>query len=55
MASENHQTHHIWENTDDNRREELVRKIENAIGRLSTKELEALLYDMFSKGYVEEY
>lgn len=46
---------HFWDNTDDVRREELIRKIEAAVGRLTTKELEALLYDMFSKGYVEEY
>lgn len=39
---------------DDYRREELIRKIEDAVKHLSTKELEALAYDMFTRGYIDE-
>ena len=42
---------------DDNdyKREELIRKIEHAVEHLTTKELEALSYDMFTKGYIDTY
>lgn len=36
------------------KRDELVRKIEHAVERMSLKELEALSYDMFTKGYLDE-
>lgn len=36
------------------KREELIRKIENAIKHLTTKELEALSYEMFTRGYLDE-
>lgn len=41
---------------DDNeyRRNELIRKIEHAVEHMTLKELEALSYDMFTKGYIEE-
>ena len=39
---------------DDTRRHELISKIEHAIGNMSLSELEALSYDMFTKGYIEE-
>lgn len=38
----------------DYRREELIRKINHAIERMTLKELEALSYDIFTKGYIEE-
>lgn len=42
-------------NDDDNyKRDELVRKIEHAVEHMSLKELEALAYDMFTKGYINE-
>lgn len=42
---------------DDNeyRREELISKIEHAIRHLTLKELEALSYEMFTRGYIDEY
>ena len=42
--------------SDDNeyKRLELVRKIERAVERMTLKELEALSYDMFTKGYIED-
>ena len=45
-------TNHI---SDDNeyRRTEMIHKIERAVERMTTKELEALAYDMFTKGYLE--
>lgn len=41
--------------SDDNdyKREELI-KIEHALGQMTLKELEALSYDMFTKGYLED-
>jgi hypothetical protein len=42
--------------SDDNdyKREELIKKIEHALGQMTLKELEALSYDMFTKGYLED-
>lgn len=34
------------------RQDELIRIIENSIERLSLPEIEALYYDMISKGYI---
>lgn len=38
----------------DYKRSELIRKIESAVERMSLSELEALSYDMFTKGYLED-
>ena len=38
---------------DENRRDELIRTIEHSIERLSLPELEAVYYDLVSKGYIE--
>ena len=42
--------------SDDNdyKREELIKKIEHALGQMTLKELEALSYGMFTKGYLED-
>ena len=42
--------------SDDNdyKREELIKKIEHALGQMTLKELEALSYDMFTKGYIND-
>lgn len=37
----------------DYKREEIIRKIEHAVERMTLKELEALSYDMFTKGYFD--
>ncbi len=37
---------------DDYKRDELIRKIEHAVEKLTLSELEALSYDMFTKGYL---
>lgn len=34
------------------RRDDLIRMIEHSVENLSTPELEALYYDMISKGYI---
>lgn len=39
---------------DEYKRNELVHKIEHAVEHMTLKELEALSYDMFTKGYIEE-
>lgn len=41
--------------SDDNdfRRNALIDKIEHAIAHMTQKELEALAYDMFTKGYID--
>ena len=36
------------------RRSELIEKIERAIGQMTEAQLEALAYDLFTKGYIEE-
>ena len=38
----------------ENRREELIRKIEAAISILTLEELEALHYDMMTKNYIND-
>lgn len=38
---------------DDARREELIKNIEAALERLSLSELEAIGYDLFTKGYMD--
>ncbi|WP_199220670.1 hypothetical protein [Prevotella sp. oral taxon 376] len=40
--------------SDDYQRELLIRKIEHAVEQLKLSELEALSYDMFTKGYMKE-
>lgn len=35
------------------RREELIKNIEAALGKLSLSELEAVSYDLFTKGYMD--
>lgn len=39
--------------TSSQRREELIRAIDQAVSRLSLPELEALTYDLMTKGYME--
>ena len=43
-----------YEDDNDYKREELIKKIEHALGQMTLKELEALSYDMFTKGYLED-
>ena len=40
--------------SEDYRREELLRNIENALRRLTLPELEALYYDMSTKNYIND-
>lgn len=42
--------------TDDSdyKRDQLIRKIEHAVEGMTLKELEAVAYDLFTKGYLEE-
>ena len=40
--------------SDDYRREELIRVIEHSVGKLTLQELEALYYDMSTKNYINE-
>ena len=39
---------------DDDKRDELIRKIEHAVENMTLAELEALSYDMFTKGYITD-
>lgn len=39
--------------TDDYRRDHFVRIIERAVEKMTLKELEAVAYDLFTKGYLE--
>ena len=40
--------------SDDYRREELIRVIEHSVEKLTLQELEALYYDMSTKNYINE-
>ncbi len=40
---------------DDYKRDVLIQKIEHAVSQMKLSELEALAYDMFTKGYLEDY
>lgn len=40
--------------TDDYRRAELINKIEKAVEHMTLKELEAVSYDLFTKGYIQD-
>ena len=40
--------------SDDYRRDELIRKIEHAIEKLTLPELEALFYDLSTKNYTND-
>ena len=45
---------HFFDNrSEEVRRSELIHRIERAVEAMSLMELEALSYDMFSKGYIE--
>lgn len=41
--------------TDDYRRDHFVRIIERSAEKMTLKELEAVAYDLFTKGYLEDY
>ena len=43
-----------YSQSEDYRRDELVRSIERAISRLTLPELEALYYDMTTKNYIHD-
>lgn len=38
---------------DERRRDDLIRMIEHCVEKLSLQELEAVYYDLVSKGYIE--
>ncbi|MBO4564629.1 MAG: hypothetical protein J5720_04280 [Bacteroidaceae bacterium] len=40
--------------SDENRREELIKKIEAAVNNLTLEELESLHYDMITKNYIND-
>ena len=40
--------------SDENRREELIQKIEAAMNNLTLEELESLHYDMMTKNYIND-
>lgn len=40
-------------NSDEYRREELIKNIELTLSKLSLSELEAISYDMLTKGYMD--
>ena len=44
----------LYTQSDEYRREELLRTIEHALQRLTLSELEALYYDMSTKNYIND-
>lgn len=45
---------HRLSSTDEYRREELIKNIEYALSKLSLSELEAISYDLLTKGYLDK-
>ncbi|MCR4880506.1 MAG: hypothetical protein K6A44_00945 [bacterium] len=43
-----------FKQSEDYRREELIRIIERSVEKLTTQELEALYYDMSTKNYIND-
>ncbi len=43
-----------YSQTDEYRREELLRKIEHSLEKLTLQELESLYYDMSTKSYIND-
>lgn len=43
-----------FEQSEEYRREELIRRIEHSVENLTLQELEALYYDMNTKNYINE-
>lgn len=41
--------------SDEYKRELFIKKIEQAVEQMTVKELEAVAYDLFTKGYLKEY
>lgn len=44
-----------FSDSDDYRREHFIRVIEHAVEHMTLKELEAVAYDLFTKGYLDDY
>lgn len=44
----------VFGQSDDFRRDEIIRLIEHSLGKLTLPELEALYYDMLTKDYIRE-
>lgn len=42
-----------YDRVDEQRRDELIRTIEHSVEQLTLPELEAVYYDLVSKGYIE--
>ena len=47
-------TENRYSQSDEYRREELIRVIEHSIKKLTVRELEALYYDMSTKNYIND-
>ena len=46
---------HRMSGGEDDKRDVLIKKIEHSVEKMSLRELEAVAYDLFTKGYLEEY
>ena len=44
-----------YSDTDEYKRNHFIRVIEHAVEQMSIRELEGVAYDLFTKGYLEEY
>ena len=44
----------VFEQTEEAQREELIKKIENSVKKMSLRELEALYYELSTKNYVND-
>lgn len=55
MEKNNNRFNHNVSGGDDYRREQLIKRIESSVEKMSLGQLEAIAYDLFTKGYMEDY
>ena len=46
---------HYMSDGENDKRDVLIKKIEHSVEKMSLRELEAVAYDLFTKGYLEKY
>lgn len=55
MDYQSHDKEERLTDSDEYRKAHFIRIIEHSIERMTLKELEAVAYDLFTKGYLDEY
>lgn len=55
MEKQSHDKEERLTDSDEYRKAHFIRIIEHSIERMSLKELEAVAYDLFTKGYLDDF